>query len=238
MYISYSQKNFNMASIRKKKGQHDRTGIIMRHRRDAIQQANPCAQWYFPDDINKFYCLLRFPESKDDVNYCSDFPGGEYVVTGVLPPAYPSRPPKKVMFLTPNGVYKVGGSICIDGGEYHPENYRKEQGFPMFIIGQIMSCMLNFRNIGTGISHIHRNTSTAEKIRLARASRAYNREKLRNYKNEDLFQEFENDFPNWQLRVAKIQSEAKAILEKEKAEREKAKADEAEANEALDDLDF
>ena len=43
---------------------------------------------------------------------------GEYIFKLTAPNSFPQEPPS-FEFCTPNGVYELGGKICISVGEYH-----------------------------------------------------------------------------------------------------------------------
>ena len=216
-----------------------RTKVIMNHQRSSFENPSPYAVWFFPDDnCNKVFCQLRFETEKKFDNYHEEFGGGQFIMSAELPREYPAKPPKHVKFLTPNGVFAVGGSICIDGGEFHPENYKKEQGFPEFLVGQIMNVMLNYKIVGSGISHIHGQTSKAQKQKFAKESREWNKKNMRKYDKYDLYKEFEDAVPQWQEQIKIQEAKLKEELQRAREEREKEKAKKEEVNNALDDLDF
>lgn len=52
-----------------------------------------------------------------------DFKDGQFIFKLTAPPSFPHKPPK-LEFLTPNGVFGLGGSVCISIGEFHSDDFK------------------------------------------------------------------------------------------------------------------
>lgn len=68
------------------------------------------------DNLFEWHFTIRGPVD-------TDFAGGVYHGRILLPPDYPFRPPD-IIFLTPNGRFKVGVKICLTISSYHPEHWQ------------------------------------------------------------------------------------------------------------------
>jgi len=119
-----------------------------------------------PDNIGIWYVKLHHIGGNKD-----EFVGGEYLVKITAPPEFPMKPPHFEM-LTPNGVYGINCKVCISIGEFHAENYRATLGIGGFI-QQLVSGFIGWDQLGGGISIL--KTTIDEKIKLAAASKEYNK---------------------------------------------------------------
>ncbi len=96
---------------------------------------------------------------------------GEYLLKLVPPYNYPLKPPSFI-FLTPNGIYDLGGPICISTGEYHSQNYRAT-GKMIGFARDAWTAMVQWKDLGGGIRIIkNRNEKTIRKH--AQDSKDYN----------------------------------------------------------------
>lgn len=68
------------------------------------------------DNLFEWHFTIRGPVD-------TDFAGGVYHGRILLPPDYPFRPPD-IIFLTPNGRFKVGVKVCLTISSYHPEHWQ------------------------------------------------------------------------------------------------------------------
>ena len=79
------------------------------------------------------YLMATIDESDPKIWYfmvsglLEPYAGGEYVFRLKAPDDFPQRPPE-FEFVTPNGVYDVGGKICISIGEFHAKDAPKKDG--------------------------------------------------------------------------------------------------------------
>jgi ubiquitin-protein ligase len=105
---------------------------------------------------------------------------GEYIFKLTAPDTFPARPPR-FECLTPNGVYDLGGPVCISIGEFHAKDkpgatgsygWRPVlgmNGFAQEVVNGLI-CSRDLTKDGVRILE----TTAAEKTLLAQASRAYN----------------------------------------------------------------
>jgi ubiquitin-conjugating enzyme E2 J2 len=67
----------------------------------------------------------------------TDYKGGLYMGSIVLPEQYPFAPPR-ISMITPNGRFKTDGkSICLSISDWHPESWNPAWGVRAIIIGLI-----------------------------------------------------------------------------------------------------
>lgn len=105
------------------------------------------------------------------IDGCEDeFKGGEYLFKVTAADNFPHEPPK-FEGMTPNGVYSVGGKICVSNGEFHKENYDMRLGMGGFVTN-LISGIINWKALGAGFGIM--KTSNEEKITYAEGSRNYN----------------------------------------------------------------
>lgn len=123
-----------------------------------------------PVNFNKFIFRIRHISGPNN-----EFSDGEYLFELNLSENFPIIPPDLV-FLTPNGVYELNGSICISTGKYHPQNYVATRGLLGFGI-DVMTAMILYPGLGGGIK-IVKNRTPKNIRKLASKSRAFN---LRNH---------------------------------------------------------
>lgn len=122
-------------------------------------------------DIRTWYMMV--------VGLAEPFLHGQFVFKFRVPEEFPMRPPS-IEALTPNGVFELGGPLCISIGEFHEQHKTWVPALGMPGCGrQMWNALLCFEAedaIQPAIRVIH--SSDEEKQRLANASRAYNRECL------------------------------------------------------------
>jgi hypothetical protein len=113
--------------------------------------------------IDKWY--IRYHNMDDE------FKGGEYLAE-LYANDNPFLPPK-ILYHTPNGVYQTNTlAICTTMSTYHADEYPAVLGMGGFAVN-MMTAMVNHKDLKYGTNIIQ--SSVAEKTRLAKASRAYNR---------------------------------------------------------------
>ena len=122
-------------------------------------------------DVRIWYFLIKGLEMP--------FDNGEYIFKLTAPDDFPHAPPK-FEFLTPNGVYDLGGAICISVGEFHTNDkpgkdgahgWRPSLGMYGFA-RQVMNGLICYDGLDHGIRIL--STSTEVKKRLAEISKEYN----------------------------------------------------------------
>ncbi len=123
-------------------------------------------------DPQKFHLIVRI---RNLDKFHNEFTNGEYLLKLIPLDNYPHEPPRFI-FLTPNGIYELGGPICISTGEFHKENF-KSTGHLIGFIYDVLMAMLNYNELGGGIRIIENRTESAIK-KYASKSKAYNK---RNY---------------------------------------------------------
>jgi len=148
--------------------------ILASHFRKATAEFNPYVKFHMSDDMRVWYMLFTNVSGDSDEFTYGDASAkfGEYVIKMVAPDDFPYAPPS-FYSLTPNGVYQVGGKICISIGEFHSQDYRATLGMDGFV-ANVISGFIGWKTIGSGIRLIE--TTVAEKRELAQESRAYNAE--------------------------------------------------------------
>ena len=112
-------------------------------------------------------------------NLPGPYAGGEYLFRLTASPTFPQTPPV-FEFLTPNGVFELGGSICISIGEFHARDAAGKAGSygwrsVLGMIGfarEVVNGMVCPEHLGTGVRVANPPPST--KARLAAASEAFN----------------------------------------------------------------
>ena len=86
--------------------------ILMNQYNKALKANNPNLITYVDENnLTIWYFLIK--GLKD-----TPFEGGEYIFKLKAPDQFPHKPPS-FEFCTPNGVYDIGGKICISVGEFH-----------------------------------------------------------------------------------------------------------------------
>ncbi len=151
--------------------------IILAHYKKAIATNNPYISYAITDDPTIWYIKIHSFDGDE-----GEFTGGEYYAKLTIPDDFPYKPPSFEM-LTPNGVYSLGGKVCISVGEFHSQNYLPTLGISGFS-GQLLSGMIGWRTLGNGIRLLHTDVST-KKI-IAAESKQYNAQHLKNI--EQLFE--------------------------------------------------
>jgi len=122
-----------------------------------------------PSNMNEFIFRVRNMSGDND-----EFKDGEYLFRLIVPPTFPYKPPDLV-FLTPNGIYELNGSICISTGKFHSQNYVATRGLVGFGT-DVWTAMIQYPDLGGGIRIISTSKRTPKNIRkLAEQSKEYNR---------------------------------------------------------------
>lgn len=146
-----------------------------------------------PEKINLVYVLIK--------NLPEPYQKGEYYFLLKIPEEFPDKVPE-LEALTPNGVYGLGGAICISIGTFHQDDNKVEKdgsyygwkpslGLYGFAVSGIINGILSFSKSDTGIRIIH--TTPEEKIKMAQESASYN--KLNNTRIYSLFEELRKSKP-------------------------------------------
>lgn len=121
-----------------------------------------------PEKSSTWYVIFcNFSGNEDE------FVGGEYLVRIEAPPEFPFKAPS-FYFMNETGVYGVETKVCISIGEFHPENMQAALGMTGFI-RELVNGLIGWRELGGGIAIT--NTPLETKIKHAKASKAYIREK-------------------------------------------------------------
>merc|ERR1712137_687411 len=97
----------------------------------------------------------------------SPYAGGIYHGKLTFPPNYPFKPPGIQMF-TPNGRFKTSTRLCLSMSDFHPETWN-----PLWSVSSILSGLLSFM-LEEHSTYGSTRTTTAEKIKLAKQSFAFN----------------------------------------------------------------
>jgi len=124
-------------------------------------------------NIKIWYFLIK--DLKD-----TPFEGGEYIFKLTVPDEFPQKPPS-FEFCTPNGVYDIGGKICISVGEFHTNDrpgstgsygWRPSLGMYGFA-NEVLNGLINFQYLDHGIRILSTDIETKKK--LANNSIKYNK---------------------------------------------------------------
>ena len=125
-------------------------------------------------DMNTWVVLI--------VNMADQFEHGEYLYTFTAGRDFPHKPPENLICHTPNGVFDLGGKICISIGEFHGEHkpgdagrtdiWRPSLGMMGFAAG-VVTAMLTHDFLIGGV-RIKGEVSTKEMAQYALRSRGYN----------------------------------------------------------------
>jgi ubiquitin-conjugating enzyme E2 J2 len=128
-------------------------------------------------DVNTWIVLL--------VNMSDQFEYGEYLFTFTAGPDFPQKPPENLCCHTPNGVFELGGKICISIGEFHGEHkpgdagrddlWRPSLGM-MGFAKNVVNSMLAYEDLHGGIRIVRAFSPEAMKT-YARQSHEYNDKK-------------------------------------------------------------
>ena len=132
---------------------------------DMYPEENNMLKWYF--------CVLGL---ESDTPYY----GGAYVGSIIHSPKYPLEPPVSVMFMTPNGRFKINDKFCMDNTAFHRETWSQSWTMNTIILG-IISIMNDPKENGYNFIV----TSNDTKRDLAVKSHGYNIEHL-----PDIYREF------------------------------------------------
>ena len=127
-----------------------------------------------PEDIHTVYVLVK--------NLPDDYVGGEYLFKLDIPAEFPDKPPH-LHALTPNGLFELGGQICVSIGTFHQSDFRTTKagtygwrpaiGLSGFILNGIINAMLHFDKEDSGIRI--KWESPEVKKKLAKKSVEYNK---------------------------------------------------------------
>ena len=113
------------------------------------------------DDILDWHFLIH---GREDTPY----EDGMYHGRLVFPPTFPFGPPK-ILFLTPNGRFKVNERICFSLSDFHPEEWK-----PSYPVTAVLRGVYDFMHETTDTNGSIEATDS-ERRRLARASIEHNR---------------------------------------------------------------
>ena len=128
------------------------------------------------DDILDWHFVIHGREG-------TPYQDGVYHGRLVFPPTFPFGPPK-ILFLTPNGRFKVNERICFSLSDFHPEEWK-----PAYSVTAVLRGVYDFMHETTDtIGSI--NTTNSERRRLARESMVFNS------KSASFILFFPNDIPN------------------------------------------
>lgn len=104
----------------------------------------------FPDDMNLDRWVVLICGLEDAHEF------GEYFVEFTAGPDFPDKAPKDYTVLTENGVFDLGGKICISLGEFHDKDkgrtdtWRPALGMPGFA-ANIANVFICYKMLGHGI---------------------------------------------------------------------------------------
>lgn len=175
----------------------DRLARVMHHQyKNAIDEDHPFLIPYMNlKNIKEWYFLV--------CNLPPPYVGGEFIfkltASDQANKMFPRYPPS-FEFITPNGVYKPGGAICISIGEFHAQQQNAKDGATGWrpslgmrgFAREVVNGMIVPDNLGSGIRIM--KTEAAEKRAYAADSARYNA--AHNSKLMDAFAEFERDHPD------------------------------------------
>jgi ubiquitin-protein ligase len=143
----------------------------------------------FEEDANVWYFLITGLDEP--------YKGGEYIAKLTClykkNKQFPHIPPRFEM-LTPNGVYDIGGPICISIGEFHMDQYRAVLGLIGFM-SEVMNGLICYDTLGGGIRI--RESSYEDKKLYARNSYKYNWDRYPHLMEK--FVEFDEQYPNLEV---------------------------------------
>jgi len=133
------------------------------------------------------------------VNLPAPYLKGEFIFRLEAPPTFPQKPPK-FTFLTPNGVFEPGGSICISIGEFHARQAPGKEGSygwraslgMMGFAREVVNAFIVPNYLRGGIRVL--NTSKAVRSQCAAKSSAHNGKHFAMLVNE--FAALEKSHPN------------------------------------------
>ena len=112
------------------------------------------------DDILEWHFAIHGKEG-------TPYQGGVYHGRLVFPPTFPFGPPK-ILFLTPNGRFRVNERICFSLSDFHPEEWK-----PAYSVTAVLRGVYDFMHEATDtIGSI--DATDSERRRLARESMQYN----------------------------------------------------------------
>lgn len=113
-----------------------------------------------PSNILEWHYVLEGSEG-------TPFAGGYYYGKIKFPPEYPYKPPG-IRMTTPNGRFLTETKICLSMSDFHPESWN-----PMWSVSSILTGLLSFMMDNSHTTGAV-TTTTAEKVKLAKASLAFN----------------------------------------------------------------
>lgn len=125
---------------------------------------------YLIRDVNEWYIKIYGFDGDNN-----EFADGEYIAKLTIPEEFPYKPPSFAM-MTPNGVYDMGGPICISVGEFHSQNYLPVLGIGGFAY-QLLSGFIGWKSLGSGIRLL--DTTIEKKKQFAINSKIYNQKHLK-----------------------------------------------------------
>lgn len=142
-----------------------------------------CIALPFEENISQWRFIFK---GADD----TDYKGGLYMGSIVLPEQYPFAPPR-ISMITPNGRFKVDGkSICLSISDWHPESWNPAWGVRAIIIG-LISFFYDSKNTAGAVK-----TNSAQKREFAEKSIVFNRQHVdyqRLFSDNDIEKELTNN---------------------------------------------
>ena len=135
---------------------------IQREIRDLSKDPLPdCIALPFEDDITQWRFIFK---GADD----TDYRGGLYMGSIILPDRYPFAPPR-ILMNTPNGRFATNTRLCFSFSDWHPESWNPAWGIRTVILGLVSFFYETQQTLGAV------KTTFIEKTRLAEQSIDYNR---------------------------------------------------------------
>ena len=114
------------------------------------------------DDILDWHFAIHGKEG-------TPYQGGVYHGRFVFPPTFPFGPPK-ILFLTPNGRFRVKERICFSLSDFHPEEWK-----PAYSVTAVLRGVYDFMHEATDTTGSI-DATDSERRRLARESMQHNRD--------------------------------------------------------------
>ncbi|EGD83523.1 hypothetical protein PTSG_04132 [Salpingoeca rosetta] len=107
------------------------TKRILREVKELAKPTYDYVAYPLEDNLFEWHFTIRGPEG-------TEFEGGIYHGVIRLPPEYPLKPPA-ILFLTPNGRFKVNDRVCLSISDYHPETWQ-----PAWTIRTVLVALIAF----------------------------------------------------------------------------------------------
>lgn len=163
-----------MASVRSSVSLNNRNRILISHFKEMISTRDTHVDCILSDK-DTFEFIFRIRNLKGVNN---ELENGEYLLKLIPPNNYPMKPPS-FEFLTPNGIYALGGPICISTGAFHSQNYRAT-GKMIGFARDAWTAMIQWEDLGRGLKIIAK-PNTKYIRNYAQESKKYNRKFYASY---------------------------------------------------------